>query len=63
MLRVFALALHQMAAVERSLLVLILLWGRDWLCRKLLSDCHDTEDAEDTVDDEDAESVAESQWW
>ena len=65
MLRVFALALHQMAPVERSLL-LLLLWGGDWLCRKLHSDCHDTEDAVDTVDAEDAEdneSVAESQWW
>ena len=58
MLRVFALALHQTAPEERSLL-LILVWGGDWLCRKLHSDCHDTED---TVDTEDDESVVESQW-
>ena len=65
MLRVFALALHQTAPEERSLL-LILVWGGDWLCRKLHSDCHDTEDAaDDTVDVEDAvdnESVVESRW-
>ena len=59
MLRVFALALNQTAPVERSLLLLLLLWGGDWLCRKLHSDCHDTDDVEDTEDDE---SVVESRW-